>query len=269
MHDKMIHKDEFRLRILLTNECNKDCSFCLNDFQPKEPVDYISILEVVDCLRAYGSFMSFTKEKSVVTFSGGEPGLHPSLKWILKVAKYYCETVKVVTNGLALRPELVPFVDVWHVGVTNKNPEVVDFLRYTENIVVQIVVRDDSTIIPLVDLISFYRKEGITVKLFIDFTSNFKTRIEEKIKYLMEFFHSGICTRFTGKQINRGVGCRDCEQECVTLKALWVFPNGESSTCPQRAYRFNSDSWDEIMELAYKAHRYVEPLLPEVTLKGE
>ncbi|MFW6272886.1 MAG: hypothetical protein ACOC2U_03805 [bacterium] len=33
--DKQIHANEFKLRILVTNDCNKSCKFCLNDFQPK------------------------------------------------------------------------------------------------------------------------------------------------------------------------------------------------------------------------------------------
>jgi len=71
----MIHRDEFRLRILLTNDCNKDCHFCLNDFQPKGKT-YVHAFDVIDCIRAYGQFMKSIKEKSIVTFAGGEPGLH-------------------------------------------------------------------------------------------------------------------------------------------------------------------------------------------------
>ena len=35
LFNKLIHQDEFRLRILMTDGCNKNCSFCLNDFQKK------------------------------------------------------------------------------------------------------------------------------------------------------------------------------------------------------------------------------------------
>ena len=112
--DKLIHKDEFRLRVLLTNKCNKDCGFCLNDFQPKEPVRFAPMIDLIDCIRAYGSFMRYMKKKSIITFSGGEPGLYPGLNTILKNAKYHCDTVKVVTNGLAFFHDRVPYVDKWH-----------------------------------------------------------------------------------------------------------------------------------------------------------
>lgn len=42
--DKRIHQDEFKLRLLLTNACNKNCVFCLNDFQDK-PSDEKAVQE--------------------------------------------------------------------------------------------------------------------------------------------------------------------------------------------------------------------------------
>ena len=257
MRDKFIHKDEFRLRILLTNECDKNCSFCLNDFQPKEPVVYANICDVADCLRAYGSFM---KGEGIVTFSGGEPGLHLGLESILRYARHHCKTVKVVTNGLAFNPDYLPYVDMWHIGVTDKDQSVVDLLQYTKNIMVQLVVIDGMTIVSLIDFVSFYRKAGILVKLFVDFNSNGNDRtwIECVIREMQRMFGNGVCSRFTGKQINRGVACSGCKKDCVTLKALWVFPDGRSSTCPQGVTEyFDDDSWDETVERAYNAHLYI------------
>jgi len=256
MYNKLIHKDEFRLRILLTNECNKNCSFCLNDFQPKKPVAYASMMDVVDCLRAYGSFMG---DKSIVTFSGGEPGLHPALDCILIYAKQYCKIVKVVTNGLALRKDLIDYVDVWHVGVVDKDQAVINFLQYSKNIIVQLVVTDDMTSASLIDFVSFYRKHGVLVKLFVDFNSNNKSQLEKRIKDVKSIFGDAVYTRFTGRQINRGVACLGCKRDCVTLKALWIFPDGRSTTCPQGVGEyFDDDSWDETVERAYNAHLYLK-----------
>lgn len=256
MNDKLIHKDEFRLRILLTNECDKNCSFCLNDFQLKEPVVYANMFDVADCLRAYGSFM---KGDSIVTFSGGEPGLHPGLEYMLRHARHYCKTVKVVTNGLAFCPDLVPFVDTWHIGVTGINREVLGFLQYTKNITVQLVVIDNMRVQYLLDFVSFYKRVGILVKLFIDFNSSRKDELESRIENVQNMIGDGVCTRFTGKQINRGVACLGCERDCVTLKALWYFPDGRSSTCPQGVTEYfdDDDSWDETVEQAYNAHLYI------------
>ena len=254
MYDKLIHKNEFRLRILLTNECNKECVFCLNDFQPKEPIAYANTSDIMDCLRAYGSFM---KDKSIVTFSGGEPGIHTDLRYMLKSAKLHCEIVKVVTNGTALRPDLVEFVNEWHIGVTHKNREIRCFLQNSKNIMVQIVVTDNMTVASLADLVLFYRKDEIPIKLFVDFNSINKPQLESKIENVINMFGNGVCTRFTGRQTNRGKACSGCKKECVTLKALWVFPDGSATTCPQGVAEYfdRNSGWDEIVKKAYNTHR--------------
>ncbi len=257
MFDKTIHRDEFRLRILLTNKCNKSCHFCLNDFQPKKPAQYVAPLDTVDCLRAYGIFMKSIKERSIVTFSGGEPGLHPWLDYILRHARYYCDVVKVVTNGEALHIDRVPYIDCWHVGVTDKDERVVDFLQPLNNSVVQIVITEQRRHDDFVSLINYYHREGIKVKLFTDFNSNDQEFMVEKVNSLVNHFEEGVSTRYTGKQENRGEACRGCNKKCVTLKALWMFPDGSSSTCPQGVCeKFDDDSWDETVEKAYKAHQY-------------
>lgn len=257
MFDKNIHRDEFRLRILLTNQCNKSCHFCLNDFQPKRPSQYVPPMETVDCLRAYGTFMKSIKEKSIVTFSGGEPGLHPWLDFILHRAKGYCDVVKVVTNGQALNPDRIPYVDCWHVGVTQKDCHVRDFVQHAKDMVVQIVVTDKQMDYPLLDIIGFYIKAGIKVKLFADFNFDNQKFLQGRINFLIKHFKEGILTRYTGEQTNRGLACAGCKKRCVTLKALWMFPDGSSSTCPQGVVDpFDDDSWDETVEKAYKAHLY-------------
>lgn len=255
MIDKMIHGDEFRLRILVTNKCNKNCAFCLNDFQSKGK-DFAFPMDVIDCIRAYGQFMKSIKQKSIVTFSGGEPGLHPNLNIMLTNAAYYCNTVKLITNGLALNEIFLPYISKWHIGCTDKNQAVIDFRKLTEKIVVQMVVTDDMCKDDLYDIVEFYKDGGIkVVKLFQDFYSKDKEKVRFNIQYIHDNFE-GICTRFTGNQINRGIACAGCEKDCVTLKALWYFPNGKSSTCPQGIIKpYDDDSWDETIEKAYHAHR--------------
>ncbi len=68
-----------------------------------------------------------------------------------------------------------------------------------------------------------------------------------------------IKARYTGIQQNRGIGCTGCTNKCITLKALWLFPNGRTSTCPQlEAHAFpkaktRQDIRDHI-DMAYKFH---------------
>lgn len=263
MIDKMIHAAEFRLRILLTNKCNKNCAFCLNDFQAKGRT-YAFAPDVIDCIRAYGQFMKSIKQESIVTFSGGEPGIHPNLNIMLTNAAYYCNTVKLVTNGTALNEIYLPYVSKWHIGCTDKNLAVADFRKLTDKIVVQIVVTDDMRRTDLEDIVKFYKDNGIiVVKLFQDIFSKNKLKVRSDIQYIHDKFE-GICTRFTGHQINRGEACAGCEKDCVTLKALWYFPNGTASTCPQGMLPpYDDDSWDETVEKAYNAHIYEGIMGPE------
>lgn len=258
--DKHIHENEFRLRILVTNQCDKNCSFCLNDFQPKEPRLFINPFEACDCIRAYGEFMRTKprKEKSIVTFSGGEPGIHGILIAMLLHARHYCDVIKIVTNGRALKREFVPLVDYWHVGVTDVNQDVINFLQHTKNILVQIVVTDSMPFERLIRLIKPYNDHGIRVKLFPDFFSKNQEDLTDRIRAAIDLFDKGkVITRFTGKQINRGYACDGCNRQCVTLKALWLFPDGTSSTCPQGVKeKYDDDSWDETVEKAYNAHMY-------------
>lgn len=259
MIDKYIHKDEFRLRILLTNQCNKQCGFCLNDFQPKKPSSYAHPMKVVDCLKAYGNFMGSINETSIVTFSGGEPGLHTWLDFILRHAKYYCDIVKVVTNGKALRSDRLHYVDEWHVGVTYKDYEVRTALQHDhcKDAVVQIVITENQPNYQLLSIIGFYKRAGIKVKLFTDFFSDRQKYLQERIDFFIDHFKEDVSTRFTGKQINRGSACSGCKERCVTLKALWLFPDGSSSTCPQGEREKSwSNNWNKTIKEAYEAHHY-------------
>jgi len=201
--------------------------------------------------------MRSIREASIVTFSGGEPGLHPMLNLFLAHARHHCDVVKVVTNGLALDPKFCKFVDCWHVGVIDKDARVIDFLQYSKDITAQIVVTEQESTRSLIDLIDYYHKAGLKIKLFTDFYSSHQDQLVKRVNQLADMFVDRILTRFTGKQENRGKVCKGCTKRCVTLKALWVFPDGSSSACPQGMCElYDHDSWDETVEIAYKAHLY-------------
>ena len=141
LFDKKIHQDEFRLRILMTNGCNKSCSFCLNDFQkkPNGKPEFIDVMQAWKACSYYCAFMHDKKEKPIITFSGGEPGIHPDIHKIIRTAKRFDAFVKVVTNGTALYlTELKDYVDCWHVSVIRPNHELIDFLDNHRDYTVQI-----------------------------------------------------------------------------------------------------------------------------------
>jgi hypothetical protein len=205
--------------------------------------------------------MKSIRKKSIVTFSGGEPGLHTWLDYILRHARYYCDVVKVVTNGEALNPGRVHYVDSWHIGVTYKDYAVRGFLEHSRDITVQIVVTESQSNWHLLDLVDFYWRAGIKVKLFTDFFSYRQEYLRERINAIIDHFKTGVTTRFTGEQVNRGSACSGCEKKCVTLKALWLFPDGSSSTCPQGVQpKFDINDWNKIVEEAYEAHLYKEEI---------
>ena len=150
--------------------------------------------------------------------------------------------------------------------MTEKTAIPINAKKYTDGIVVQYVVKDTDDKKDINHLVEFYRIAKIHVKLFVDFHSKNKHELQALIyDVYRNFAIKDISTRFTGKQINRGLACAGCEKQCVTLKALWYFPDGSSSTCPQGMVEpYGDDSWDETMEKAYDAHAYNPFQLEEV-----
>ena len=257
MCDKNIHRGEFRLRIITTNSCDKNCFFCLNDFQiEKAPAKFINYETTIDAIKTYSNFMNRKEELPIVTFSGGEPGLHPQLGSMIATAKYLGAIVKVVTNGLALSQKLLDWVDNWHVGIMDEQS--FDSYNRKKNIQVQKVVTFETIPDELEKLILFYIPK-IKVKLFENFHEE-PNWTGDLIQYMIWKYPNHVTTRFTGKQINRGEGCLSCEKKCITLKALWMFPDNTVSACPQSNHRLNLNNCqlEKEIERAYCFHKWRE-----------
>jgi organic radical activating enzyme len=250
----------------MTDGCNKNCEFCLNDFQNK-PLDNPTFVEpmlAIKAIETYAGFMKALGQTPVVTFSGGEPGIHPEVHAIVRYAKMVDAVTKVVTNGTAFfLTELHDAVDCWHISVNEIDRNLLDFIkRFPANVQIQHVVQNHVKLWSLVKLVHFYGKNDLPMKLWIDFFARAaeKKEIQSKIETVAKLFKNyEIRSRFTGKQENRGRACRDCKLNCVTLKALWVFPDGTASSCPQGVHRGGIvNSWIEVMKEAYVAHRWEE-----------
>ena len=274
--DKSIHRDEFRLRILMTDGCNKNCSFCLNDFQPKPKVKpkFIDAVFATQLISVYSHKMELIGKQPIITFSGGEPGIHPEIHSIVRFAKGTGAVVKVVTNGTALYlTPLKEYVDCWHVSVTKKDENLIEFLEANPGYNVQIqhvLERDVKRRLILrgpYELIEFYGSRRLPIKLWVDFfdSNEEKRRSRGIIEGLAGLFPDyEVKSRFTGKQENRGIACKDCRLDCVTLKALWVFPDNTVSTCPQGVHPRIGDGpygWMmSTMKKALEVHEYKEDL---------
>lgn len=251
MFDKQIHKNDFRLRLLLTNDCNRNCYHCLNDFQPKKPVHYLDFTVAKKVIYDYCVFMG---RRAKIEFSGGEPGLHPKFKDMVLYAKQFLPTIKVNTNGTALKySNLFNIVNKWHVGAMYPYR----YMMKSINAQIQIVVTEKNLAI-LDAIVSYYGEYRIPIKLFTDFFSNKTSMLQKQIEIVSKKYPNyTIKSRYTGIQENRGKLCSDCNKKCITLKALWVFPDGTVSACPQKKKRSPYYGISQIID-AFKAHKIEE-----------
>lgn len=258
MHDKQIHRDEFRLRILTTNMCRNNCRNCLNDFQPKTPEWLLNgnlVASIAD------DYYALNLHKYVITFSGGEPALHPNLEQMLNY--FDLEDAILVSRESALlrRKDYQSILDAvgkLHISVGEKISERVLYMirRFMGEVIFQKVVFEDTS---YEELDTLCYEELYPIKFFQDFhsSSGFDAKFLELMSRLKERHPKvDIRYRFTGVQENRGLGCLGCKNRCITLKALWVFPNGLVSPCPQRKEFFTDPLLDrEYMQKAYAFHR--------------
>lgn len=231
--DKQIHANELKLRLLMTNDCNRNCSFCLNDFQLKpkssNEAQYLNLDIAKIVIEQYVS--SFKgKYPLQIYFSGGEPTLHPNLTELMKFAKSLDCRVTLNTNGNfpnSLESDLKAFSDEIHFGTYEKNQEHAEKIKRMEGLIQCIYPHIDSS------FIKFYSTQDIPIKVFRDFY-DVSNRYEDFSKEMKkEFPEANLSFRHTGIQENRGEGCEGCTKTCITLKAAWIFPDGGSSPCPQ------------------------------------
>lgn len=254
--DKQVHRNEFRLRVLVTNACNANCKNCLNDFQLKSPVAF---LDRKTLYKIGGDYYLLGLENPIITFSGGEPALHPDL-WQM-ITYFDADQVKLVTRESALLQrhdyeDILTSVGELHVSVGEKISERTLFMLkdYIGEAVFQKIVYEDTS---YEELSTLCYGELYPIKFFQDFYAppTFDPVFRGMILRLREEYPDvDIRTRFTGVQENRGPGCAGCARRCVTLKGLWVFPDGTVSPCPQRA-EFRRKPEGDYMSDAFEFHK--------------
>jgi len=259
--DKQIHANELKLRILMTDGCNQDCLFCLNDFQPKpgkRGAQFLNSSIAKMAIEAYVKFFS-GRYPLQVYFSGGEPTLHPQLMEIMGLAKALDCRVTLNTNGnfaSDLESGLVANADEIHFGTYRKDERHAERIKRMGGVIQCIYPHVDDS------FVEFYSKYGIPMKVFRDFydiTNGYQDFVGHLVK---KFPEAKLSFRHTGLQENRGPGCVGCAKTCVTLKAAWVFPDGGSSPCPQ-GYRagvyFNRtpSEWERYFGFVERFHKKI------------
>jgi len=234
--DKQIHADEIKLRILLTNGCTRACAFCLNDFQPKPERGKTLFLDrnVAEASIAYYASTLRGRVPLQVYFSGGEPTLHPDLPRLMAFARKLDCRVTLNTNGdfgSDVERALIDKYDQIHFGVYAQNAALAERIARMNG--------SCQTVAPPATegLVAYYVERGLQVKIFKNFfdaaTQAPRTAYQDMAYSLSRKYKDFVSFRHTGAQQNRGAGCGGCKRRCITLRALWVFPDGGVSPCPQ------------------------------------
>src|SRR3954451_1273422 len=83
--------------IIPTRRCNLACTYCneYDDFSKPVPTD--EMLRRIDHLAELGT--------SIISFSGGEPLLHPDLDLLIARIRYHGRLAGMITNGYLLNAE--------------------------------------------------------------------------------------------------------------------------------------------------------------------
>lgn len=112
-----------RIRLVVTSQCNIACFYCHNEGQPKGNIFLSDDLfqKIIDIISRRD------QELDAVTFSGGEPLLHPRLEKFIEHISKYCNRRTIVTNGLLLTRERL--LSLQNSGVTKIRMGIDSMLR--------------------------------------------------------------------------------------------------------------------------------------------
>jgi len=255
--DKQIHAEELKLRLLMTDDCNLNCAFCLNDFQPKPKEPKFLDSDVAGmAIEEYTEFFR-GKYPLQVYFSGGEPTLHHDLVELMDHAKFFGCRVTLNTNGKFpdfLESDLVMVADNIHFGTYKKDENHAERVKRMGGLVQGIYPYVDE------DFVEFYSSYGLPIKIFRDFYDASEGYPDFVRDISKKFPNADLSFRHTGVQENRGHGCDRCSKRCITLKAAWIFPDGGTSPCPQlyrcdKIYPKNSQEWRRYFVDVEKYHK--------------
>ena len=85
--------------IIPTRRCNLSCAYCNEYDKISTPVPPAEMLRRIDLLAALGT--------GIITFSGGEPLLHPQLDDLIRRIRHHGRIATLITNGYFLTPERI------------------------------------------------------------------------------------------------------------------------------------------------------------------
>jgi MoaA/NifB/PqqE/SkfB family radical SAM enzyme len=85
--------------IIPIRRCNLSCAYCNEYDKVSAPVPAAEMLHRIDLLAALGT--------EIITFSGGEPLLHPDLDDLIRRIRSHRRIATLITNGYLLTPERI------------------------------------------------------------------------------------------------------------------------------------------------------------------
>jgi MoaA/NifB/PqqE/SkfB family radical SAM enzyme len=85
--------------IIPTRRCNLSCAYCNEYDKISSPVPTAEMMHRIDLLAALGT--------QIITFSGGEPLLHPDLDDLIRRIRSHQRIATLITNGYLLTPERI------------------------------------------------------------------------------------------------------------------------------------------------------------------
>ncbi|HTF69515.1 MAG TPA: radical SAM protein [Edaphobacter sp.] len=85
--------------IIPIRRCNLSCAYCNEYDKVSNPVPAAEMLRRIDLLAALGT--------GIITFSGGEPLLHPKLDEMIRRVRANGIIATLITNGYLLAPERI------------------------------------------------------------------------------------------------------------------------------------------------------------------
>lgn len=85
--------------LIPVRRCNLSCAYCNEFDKVSNPVPTAEMLRRIDLLAALGT--------EIITFSGGEPLLHPDLDELIRHVRNHHRITTLITNGYLLSPERI------------------------------------------------------------------------------------------------------------------------------------------------------------------
>src|SRR5215470_6801020 len=106
--------------VIAIRRCNLACTYCNEYDNVSQPVPTEVMLRRIDQLQALGT--------TIITFSGGEPLLHPNLDELIRRIRSHGCIATLITNGYLLTPNRIQRLnraglDYLQISIDNVNPD--------------------------------------------------------------------------------------------------------------------------------------------------